>query len=1329
MCSDSPPLETMIRPLRNGGGDSRARLTASQREIWLALQLHPQSAAAFCRGRTLRLEGSLDQQALAGAISDLRSRHEILRASIDNSGCWNWDAHPQHGGDIEVSVVDADSGLAGVEQREMGRAFDLQHDCLLCFHLVRQSADLHHLVAVAHQIAVDRQSLELLLHELAQFYNGRVEGVPVALDGPPRFEDYIRAEQAFLSSAEGSRHIEYWQQQLQSLPAVPRLPVDRVRSRERTFRAAVAELPLPCGLLDSVQGFVTGEGCDLRVALLAAIAALYCRTAAAEDVVVGVPAPGQEFHGLPGLVAQATNLLPVRLRPRQDLSFRALSAQVAEACEVAMAHRGVGYATAEAQAKNHRDPDTPSMGAMLELAHDETSPRFAGLSVSLRRLPCAGSLFDWRFTLIGSGAETSLRCTYSAESYSAEMAQERLYDLLSLLGAGVAEPDRRLDELNLLQPHRRRQVTRDWNATARDYPLELPLHALIARQVALQPNLPAVIGDEGVLSYAELDRRAGQLAQALLRQGAGPGRIVGVCARRDLHLPTALLAVLKCGAAYLPLDPEHPQQRLSWELQDAECPVVLEGSGLDASTAEWLARCGTPCLRIEDRLRPASEEREGKPQADATPDDTAYVIFTSGSTGRPKGVMIGHRGIVNRLLWMQETYPIGPGDRVLLKTPFSFDVSVWEFFWPLMTGAAIVVAQAEGHKNPAYIAELIERQQVNLCHFVPSMLNLFLQQADLPPCASLRQVFCSGEALGYAVTEQFREKLPAARLDNLYGPTEASVDVSYWTCVADPLRQLVPIGRPVANTQLYVLDSRLQPLPVGVAGELFLGGVQLAKGYLKRQDLTTERFIHHPEFGRLYRTGDLARWLPDGVVDYLGRLDGQVKLRGQRIELGEIESCLDALPAIAESACGVREFGPGDQRLLAWVVMRAGAELDPVAVHEALGRSLPHYMVPQLFVPLQAMPRLTSGKINRKALTVPAEAGLRPRVTLPPVTATEQKVARIWCDLLKIRSVNRNDRFFDLGGHSMLAVQVVSALRQEFGVKPSLRSVIMGTLASLALEIERGGELAELQVQAAHADVDTAPRLQQAGYFGPEGRRLFGLLTRPAQQRRSEAVLICQSWGLEYMRSHRALHLLAGRLGEAGYHVLRFDYFGAGDSEGHSSEATPAQWIEDIAAAATYLQRKSGLERLCVIGHRLGALLACAAQSQGRLPGRLLLWDPPASGAQWLRQLEHLCWRVHSLRNEQRPLSTRLRPPTALELTGEVVSEVWRRQISALRCEPRPGTSLLLSSDVEVHSVARPAVVRLPDPAYWNRLDWITRPWNPRASLEQLTGLLDRQLL
>ncbi|MHB2190303.1 amino acid adenylation domain-containing protein, partial [Serratia marcescens] len=558
-----------------------------------------------------------------------------------------------------------------------------------------------------------------------------------------------------------------------------------------------------------------------------------------------------------------------------------------------------------------------------------------------------------------------------------------------------------------------------WNRTERDYPLDQTLAALFEQQVRRTPNATALVSGAESLSYAQLNARANRLAHALIARGVGPDSRVAVCAERGLNMVTALFGILKAGGAYVPLDPAYPGERLQYILQDAD-PVLLLA---DAAGRAALGEPVTPQLALEAALPETLSAENPAPRAQAS--HLAYVIYTSGSTGKPKGAMNEHRGVVNRLVWMQEAYGLTAADTVLQKTPFGFDVSVWEFFWPLMVGARLVMAKPEGHKDPDYLSRAIEQYGVTTLHFVPSMLQSFLADGQAATrCGQVVRVMCSGEALPAALVAEFYRRLPQAELHNLYGPTEAAVDVTAWHCSREADRVSVPIGRPIANTRIYLLDERGQPVPLGAVGELYIGGVQVARGYLNRPELTAERFLSDPfaPGGRMYRTGDVARYLANGDIEYLGRNDQQVKIRGFRIECGEIEAALATHPAVREAVVDARAVGD-DKRLVAWVVPAADVAEETLAgaLRQHVSAALPDYMVPSAWVVVAALPLSPNGKLDRRALPEPQGAQSQAAYEAPQ-GEHETLLAAIWRELLNVERVGRHDNFFELGGHSLLAV-------------------------------------------------------------------------------------------------------------------------------------------------------------------------------------------------------------------------------------------------------------------------------------------------------------------
>ena len=694
------------------------------------------------------------------------------------------------------------------------------------------------------------------------------------------------------------------------------------------------------------------------------------------------------------------------------------------------------------------------VGVAGDVLHAEgsTALRLGSLTIEAFPLEQQEGQFDLDLTLLDTGDAMPASLKYSTDLFEAGTIARMAEHFVTLLSAAIADPDRRISDLPLLTGSEQAKVLMEWNATARPYP-DTTIHHLFEEEVRRSPDATALVFEGRTMSYGELNRRANQLANYLRSAGVGPETLVAVCIDRSFEMVIALLGIIKAGGAYVPVDSGYPAERQAYMIRDAGAPVILTQtkfagrmSNLDATVlaldADWNRICDQP----GENLRGGAE-----------PSHLAYVIYTSGSTGQPKGAMNTHRAVCNRLLWMQDEYALTASDRVLQKTPFSFDVSVWEFFWPLMTGARLVLARPEGHKDPAYLVRLIREEDITTLHFVPSMLRVFLETEGARECASVKRVICSGEALPYELQERFFGLLDA-ELHNLYGPTEAAVDVTYWACQRSSARKVVPIGRPVANTQIYILDGNMQPVPVGVPGELHIGGVQVGRGYWRRPDLTDERFVPDPfrSGGRLYRTGDLARWLPEGAVEYIGRLDHQVKLRGFRIEPGEIESVLSQDAGVKQAVVVAREDAPGDQRLVAYIAARSGNAPRTADLRALLSTMVPDYMVPSAFVYLDAFPLTPNGKVDRKALPAPEyiRRALDPLYEAPR-TEVESVIAAIWTEVLRVEKIGVHDNFFELGGHSLLATSVLSRARDRFRINLPLRTIFEApTVRVLASRIE-----------------------------------------------------------------------------------------------------------------------------------------------------------------------------------------------------------------------------------------------------------------------------------
>ncbi len=680
------------------------------------------------------------------------------------------------------------------------------------------------------------------------------------------------------------------------------------------------------------------------------------------------------------------------------------------------------------------------------------APALSGTSVSPLDLDSGISRFDLQLFLEESGGQLRGNFSYNTDLFDERTIARMAEHFLNLLENVVAGPEQSIDRLALLSAPERQQLLEKWNDTRRDYPSDKYVHELFEAQAKQRPDAVALVFEHQQLTYRELNQKANQLAHYLHQRGVRAETLVAVCLERSLEMAIAILAVLKAGGAYVPIDPDSPTDRLKFMLQDTQTPLILTQERFSTFLIDFTGQR----ICLDSAWEELSQQSEENLQNQVDGHNVAYMIYTSGSTGRPKGVLNVHGGLRNRLHWMQEAYRLTPADRVLQKTPFTFDVSVWELLWPLISGACLVMARPGGHRDSAYLVELIISQRITTLHFVPFMLGVFLRDPKVDKCTTLRQVFCSGEALSYELQQQFFRHSGAA-FHNLYGPTEASIDVTAWQCERESDRKIVPIGQPIANTQIYILDRCLQPVPIGVAGELHIGGVGLARGYLNQPALTAEKFIYHSFCAkpakRLYKSGDLARYLPDGTIEFLGRIDTQVKIRGYRIELGEIEAVLGKHAAVRSSVAMVREDEPGDPRLVSYVAARSQEAFDAAELRKYLKQKLPEYMIPSALVLLDELPLTPGGKIDRRALPAPDQDRRElANVYQTPRTPTEETLAAIWREVLKLDKVGIHDNFFDLGGHSLLATQVVSRIRSALTVELPLRTLFESpTVAEMAI--------------------------------------------------------------------------------------------------------------------------------------------------------------------------------------------------------------------------------------------------------------------------------------
>ncbi|HEX2094823.1 MAG TPA: amino acid adenylation domain-containing protein, partial [Longimicrobiaceae bacterium] len=976
--------------------------------------LYSPDSGAYLNQYVFSLRGRLDPRVLRQAWEHVLLHCPVLRTAVVWEGVAQpvqvvfrraalpWEAHDWRGSPGGEQQAQLHRFLEG----QRGSRFDLLRPPLMRLALLQLGDEAFELVWSYHHVLLDGWSISLVLQDVLTCYDSLRRGSVPVLPRRRPYHDYI----AWLQRQDLSAAEAYWRSTLEGFISPTPLGVDRAPGVTPAGQTAfgTTERHLSVRATGGLRAFAKQHRLTVNTLVQGAWGLLLSRYSGEEDVVFGATVAGRPpgMAGMEAMVGLFINTLPVRLRVEgwrrmdgwlRQLQTEQLDARAYEYSPLPEVRRwsevpaGVPLFESIVAFENHPIEEMEGGGARGFAVVGWSRSGQGHYPLALLVLP---------------GERTSLQLEYDGVRIAAEAAERMMGHLEAVLEVMVAGPAQRLSEVSLLRDSERIQVLEAWNDTVAVYP-QACIHELVSMQAARTPDSIAVVFEGGSLTYTELEMRSNRLAHHLRRLGVGAEVRVGVCAERSAELVVALLGTLKAGGAYVPLDPSYPAERLAFMLRDARPPVLLTRAGLSPGLP-----AGDAAVLCLDRDADRIEAESAAPLAQRVdPDALAYVIYTSGSTGRPKGAMNAHRGVVNRLLWMQEAYGLDASDAVLQKTPFSFDVSVWELFWPLLAGARLVLARPGGHRDPAYLAEVVERECVTTLHFVPPMLDAFLEGAEVERCGSVRRVVCSGEALPWELTERFFAALPRAELHNLYGPTEAAVDVTYHACGSEAGR-VVPIGRPVANTRVYVLDREMNALPAGVPGELYIGGVQVGRGYLGRAGLTAERFVPDPygaAGGRLYRTGDRARWLHAGEVEYLGRTDHQVKVRGFRIEPGEIEAALREHTGVREATVVAREDGPGDRRLVAYLALDGGAGATSREVQAYLAERLPEHMVPSAVVLLERLPLNANGKIDRSALPPPEWGAASPYVA--PRTAAEEVLSAIWAEVLGVERVGVEENF------------------------------------------------------------------------------------------------------------------------------------------------------------------------------------------------------------------------------------------------------------------------------------------------------------------------------
>ena len=1034
------------------------RLSPQQKHVWQMQQVD-RSPAHHARC-VVRVEGQLNIPLLKSAVEHIVERYEILRTTFQ---CLPGMDEPlqviyEGGGlawrEYDLSNVDLsehEARLEGLFQQPGQVSFDLEEPPTLHSSIVTLSPYRHMLQLALPALCADKMTLDNLVGEISRSYAACLRG-EVVEEETAQYPDVAEILNDLLESGDTKAGRDYWRKQNINQLLALHLPFVGEPDGLKGFDPQAISLTIEPETLARLEAVAQEYETVNSAFTLACWQTLLWRLTGHSELIVGVNFDGHSYAEMSDALGLFAKYLPVRCQIAEDSPFSEILGQVRQTTsEIVKWQEYFTWddVTAAATGNNAGPLFFP---ACFDFTEQTAQHADSNVAFSIENQYVCTERFNIKLCCIQKRDGLRVELHYDANLFEVDTIKRLSRQFQTLLESAAVNPQLTISELAMVGESEREQVLVEFNRTHVNHGINNRLHLLFEEQAARTPADIAVVFANQSLTYAQLNARANRLAHRLQEMNVGPEALVGLCVERSLEMVVGLLGILKAGGAYVPLDPKYPQERLAYMLEDAQTSVLLTQLHLKEELSSHAAQ--VVCLSEDDEDAQGDTEN---PESGVTSDNAAYVVYTSGSTGKPKGVVISHRAICNHMLWMQSVYPTTGADRILQRAPFSFDASVWELFAPLMAGAQLILARPEDDKDISQLVQTMVTHEVTTLQLVPSILRVLLDEPKLDACVSLRRVFCGGERLPVELQEHFFTRLKAD-LYNLYGPTEAAINAASWTCRRDASERAIPIGHPVDNTQIYLLDSHLMPAPIGVPGALHIGGAGLARGYLNRADLTAERFIPDPfsvqAGARIYRTGDLARFRPDGSIEFLGRSDDQVKIRGFRIELGEIEALLATYPAVKASVVIAREDTPGEKRLVAYIVLNQGWTASTSELRRFINEHLPEYMVPSAFVMLDKLPSMPNGKVDRRAL--PAPEGQRPeleRTFVAPLTSIEQQLAQIWSQVLGIEQIGVHDNFFDLGGDSILAIRVAAKVNQS-GLQLTPRQLFQNqTIAELSAVI------------------------------------------------------------------------------------------------------------------------------------------------------------------------------------------------------------------------------------------------------------------------------------
>jgi len=1044
-------LTLTVPPILPRTKDGELPLSFAQQRLWFLDQLQPNSAL-YNIPMVLRLQGNLNQGALEQSLWSICDRHEVLRTNFVT-------INGQPTQVIQttretISVVDLQDlpiqeqaeKTEQLKQKQATQPFDLAKESLIRITLVVLSETEHLLLVCMHHIISDGWSIEVFIHELTTLYNAYAQNQPANLAPLPiQYADFAIWQRQWLQGDVLQTQLNYWQNQLADAPALLSLPTDHPRPAVQSFVGAYQEFSLSPALSQALTELSRKQGVTLFMTLLAAFDALLYRYTGSSDILVGTPIANRNRSEIEGLIGFFVNTLVLRTNLADNPSFSQLLTRVREVAMDAYAHQDLPFEMLVEALQPERDlSHTPLFQVAFVLQNTPKSEiEMTGLKVTDLPLENTTAKFDLTLAMVHTDNALNGVWEYNTDLFDSGTIERLAGHFVNLLAGIVANPQAQISQLPLLTEVEQQQLLIEWNNTQVDYPEIKCIHQLFEEQVERTPDAVAVVFENQQLTYAELNGRANQLAHYLQKLGVKADTLVGICVERSLEMMVGLLGILKAGGAYLPLDPEYPQERLQFAIADAQLSLLLTQERL----LNKLPECQARLILLEQVKEEINQNSQDNLTGVVTANNLANLIYTSGSTGKPKGVMVEHRGLFNLAQAQIKTFNLDSDSRILQFASLNFDASIWEILMAMGAGATLYLSKKDALMPGLPLMGLLKDYEITQITLPPSALAVLLPE-KLP---KLQTIIVAGEACSEELIKQWATD---RNFFNAYGPTETSVcaTVEKWT----DQTETITIGRPIANTQVYILDSDLQPVPIGVPGELHIGGMGLARGYLNRPELTQEKFIPNPfdKIGKskLYKTGDLCRYLPDGKIEYLGRIDNQVKIRGFRVELGEIEALLNQNESVQGACVIAREDNPGDKRLVAYLVPQPEIILTINEIRQFLKAKLPDYMVPNAFVILEALPLTPNGKIDRRALPAPDLQGKGDYIA--PRNPIEEKLAQIWAEVLKLERVSIEDNFFELGGHSLLATQVISRCQEAFEIALPLRYLFESpTIAQLSAVI------------------------------------------------------------------------------------------------------------------------------------------------------------------------------------------------------------------------------------------------------------------------------------